>query len=1070
MIKQRMRFIETEKCLRLFLCLSLVFLLLTQSAGAAEKAGEHTAVDPVGERNSYSAVLYNNTNGLPTSEANAIAQTSEGFLWIGSYGGLVRYDGNTFERMDSTTGVTSVVSLHVDRRNRLWIGTNDNGLALMEHGEVRLLGEEDGLRSARVSAIEEDEDGTIYAGTSAGITMISPDFTVRSVDDPRIANSYIQHICRGNDGLLYCLTTEDDFFTLRKGKVVEYTNHTETSVQGITSILPDPKEPGKLYIGTENSRFYHGDGKSAPEKMEYVDISPLFSVMDIQQIGDQIWICAINGIGVIDREGFHHLSDLPMTNLVRHVTTDYEGNLWFTSTREGVMKLVPNQFSDIFARCDLPDQVVNSTCLYDDMLFVATDTCLMALDGNRPVSSLPLRSAKTASGKDLGATDLLELLDGCRIRSLILDSQGRLWISTWRACGLLRYDRGDVTAFTEADGLLSNHIRSVCETSDGSILVANSGGVSVIQGDRVIKSYDQDDGIKNPETLTVCAAPNGDILLGSDGGGIYIANKDGIRSISTKDGLSSAVVMRIKHDPARGLFWIVTGNSIAYMTEDYQITTVRGFPYSNNFDLYENSKGDMWILSSNGIYVLPTKDLIANGKMTPDHFGIANGLPCIATSNSYSALSEEGDLYIAGSSGVAKVNIEASLRDDANLKQAVPYLDADGERIYPDREGRFVIPVGTQKLTIYGFVFNYSLTDPQVSYCLEGFDRKPVTVHRSELMPVTYTNLPGGSYRFVMKLKNAMGRERKTLSIPIDKEKALYEQAWFYCVIVVGSLLILSALIAAYVRRKVRILEEEHREEAERERLSNELQMANRIQVSMLPHQFPPFPDRTEFDVFASMDPAREVGGDFYDFFLLDEDHLCLVIADVSGKGIPAALFMMVSKAILHSFSKLGTSAAEILTKTNELLCSNNQTDMFVTVWLGILEINTGRITAANAGHEYPALMKNGAFELIKDRHGLVIGGMDGIKYREYELQLEKGDKLFVYTDGVPEATIADGSMFGTERMLAALNRNPEAAPEQILENVRIAVNAFVKDAEQFDDMTMLCVEYRGSEEEGNGK
>ena len=250
---------------------------------------------------------------------------------------------------------------------------------------------------------------------------------------------------------------------------------------------------------------------------------------------------------------------------------------------------------------------------------------------------------------------------------------------------------------------------------------------------------------------------------------------------------------------------------------------------------------------------------------------------------------------------------------------------------------------------------------------------------------------------------------------------------------------------------------------AEKQRISTELSLATRIQTAMLPHVFPPFPDRTEFDIYASMNPAKEVGGDFYDFFLIDDNHLGMVMADVSGKGVPAALFMMASKIILQSCAMLGGSPAEILTKTNEAICSNNQEEMFVTVWLGILEISTGKLTAANAGHEYPVIRKaDGRFELFKDKHGFVIGGMSGAKYREYEIQMEPGSKLFLYTDGVPEATDADKNMFGTERMVDALNTEPEASPEVILKNVRSAVDGFVKEAEQFDDLTMLCIEYRG--------
>ncbi|MBQ7698824.1 MAG: SpoIIE family protein phosphatase [Clostridia bacterium] len=250
---------------------------------------------------------------------------------------------------------------------------------------------------------------------------------------------------------------------------------------------------------------------------------------------------------------------------------------------------------------------------------------------------------------------------------------------------------------------------------------------------------------------------------------------------------------------------------------------------------------------------------------------------------------------------------------------------------------------------------------------------------------------------------------------------------------------------------------------AEKERIGAELSLATRIQADMLPNIYPAFPERPEFDIYASMEPAKEVGGDFYNFFLVDDDHLCVFIADVSGKGVPAALFMMASMIILSNNAQMGKTPAQIMQDTNAAVCANNREEMFVTVWLGILEISTGKLTAANAGHEYPVLKNgDGKFVLLKDKHGFVIGGMDKIRYKEYELQLEPGSKLFVYTDGVPEATNAESQLFGTDRMLDALNSAPDADPKQTLENVRKAVDGFVLDAEQFDDITMVCLEYKG--------
>lgn len=246
---------------------------------------------------------------------------------------------------------------------------------------------------------------------------------------------------------------------------------------------------------------------------------------------------------------------------------------------------------------------------------------------------------------------------------------------------------------------------------------------------------------------------------------------------------------------------------------------------------------------------------------------------------------------------------------------------------------------------------------------------------------------------------------------------------------------------------------------AENERIGAELDLARQIQTDMLPRIFPPFPERTEFDIYASMNPAKEVGGDFYDFFLIDDDHLALVIADVSGKGVPAALFMVVAKTLLKNQVLMKNEPKDVLTVVNKQLCENNDAQMFVTVWLGVYEISTGILKAANAGHEYPAICKaNGQFELFEDEHDFVLAGMENITYHQYEIQLSAGDTLFVYTDGVAEATNSENELFGMERMIDSLNKKPDADPEELTCNVSEGITAFVGKADQFDDITMLAV------------
>ncbi len=775
------------------------------------------SVDPIGKSEGFASVMYDNSNGLPTSEANAIAETSDGFIWIGSYAGLIRYDGNTFERID-LGGLASIKCLYVDSHDRLWIGTNDNGVAVLERGNVRKWGKLDGMKSAHTRAIAEDDKGIIYVATTSGITMIDQDFNLTYIEDEKVAGANMRDLRLGTDGVIYGTTDDGVIMMLRDGKLIRYDSLDDSPIGRAGTILPDPEGGGKIYQETGDFGFYHVDLSDPNEVkvLEKIDIEPLVYLKSMEYIDGKIWILAGNGIGVLEDGKFHLLDNLPMDNNVGHVMTDYMGNLWFTSTRQGVMKVVPDQFSNIFDRYNIPENVINSTCMSDDgLLFVGTDTGLIVIGENGPLTELPLKKAVTTKGASIGDPDLIKLLDQIRIRSIIADSKGRLWISTWRANGLLRYDHGEVTAFTVDDGLLSDSIRAVYDGEDGRILVALTGGVNIIEGDKVVASYGKDNGIDNEESLTVTEAGNGDIVLGSNGGGIYIIGESGMKYINVEEGLPSDIVMRLIRDRKRDVIWIVTSSAIAYMNSDYKVTTIDKFPYTNNFDMYENSKGDMWVLSSNGIYVVPADDLIAAGEINAVHYSIANGLPCIATANSYSALTSDGNLYIAGSTGIAKVNIEQPFEDVNDLMAVVPFVEADGEMIYPEESGSFRIPASTQKLTVPSYVFNYALSNPQVSYKLDGFENESNTIRRSDMVPVDYTNLGGGTYTYVMQLKDAMGRGSKEVTVTIVKEKKLYEHIWFMAVVGIVLLLILALLVRYYVRRKTRKLEKKQRETME---------------------------------------------------------------------------------------------------------------------------------------------------------------------------------------------------------------------------------------------------------------
>ena len=406
-------------CFKIIFCLALSMLLAVHAGGVAFSADSSSfsasppdsgvsIVDPLAKDSSFSAVLYNNTNGLPTSSANDIAETSDGFIWIGCYSGLVRYDGNHFEQIDSSTGIANVACLYVDSRDRLWIGTNDSGLAMFDNGVLTLWNEADGLKSSKVNAIAEDRTGLIYAGTTAGIVTIDADLALHSFDDPRVDDIYVEMFRTAANGRIYGISNNDDVFTIQDGEVDGYLSHTKNRIREVVCIFPDPKSPGYVYLGTGNSELYYGDLSGNFDAHDQVDLSPLSEVKDIRQFEDRLWITARNGIGVLDGSDLSILNDLPMNNSICHVMADYEGNLWFTSTRQGVMKIVPNRFSNISERYGLPDAVINTTCVYGDWLLIGSDDGLIVLDEEKGVvSAIPLDSAVTASGNKIDANDLI---------------------------------------------------------------------------------------------------------------------------------------------------------------------------------------------------------------------------------------------------------------------------------------------------------------------------------------------------------------------------------------------------------------------------------------------------------------------------------------------------------------------------------------------------------------------------------------------------------------------------------------------------------------------------------------
>ena len=793
-----MKYINLKRTIIINIILLTLLLALPFNVSAEENT---TAKDFTGNNTSYETVLYDNSNGLPTSEANAIAQTEEGFIWIGGYSGLIRYDGNHFNLYQSQSGIASVMSLFVDSKGRLLIGTNDSGLAVLENNEFTFYNHREGLRNSSVRSMVEDDHGNVLMATMVGVAYLDSNDKVHMLDDARINSSEITKLARDNKGNIYGVAKEGDIFTITDLKVTSYYDADELGLGVIQSIFPDPDNDGYIYLGTESNRIIYGKADDGFADHLTLNTGEQYKINEIEKINDKIWICTNNGAGYFEGEEFVAFEDLPVNNSVDHIMPDHEGNLWFTSSRQGVAKIVENRFVDISALADLDPLVVNSTYRVDDVLYIACEEGLLAINDKY----------------EKVENSITKLLKKERIRSILPDSKGNLWCSSTGDYGVVRYNpkSDEYRIYTPDDGLASNKPRLIKELSNGDIAVATSAGLNIIHNGEITAKYNQSNGITNVKLLSLEEGRDGTLYMGTDGGGIFTLKDDIVHQIGLQDGLPSEIVMRMKMDPInKDIIWLICSNAIAYLSGG-KVTTISHFPYSNNFDLYLNNLDEMWVLSGNGIYVANREDLLNNNEIKYFFHDSKSGLPCIATANSYSHLLDDGTLYISGSTGVAKVNINDVSINNVKLKMSVPYVSAD-DVYYPVVDGEVSIPADTRRLNIYAYTFTYSLSNPYISYYLDGFDSEPIYMTRDKLSEISYTNLAGGEYTFHLSQVDLISGENvDSLQVNIIKEKAIYEKTWFRMAIVIGVVACIAGVVAMYFQAKTEKLEKKERENRE---------------------------------------------------------------------------------------------------------------------------------------------------------------------------------------------------------------------------------------------------------------
>lgn len=682
----------------------------------------------------YTSMIYDASNGLPTSDANCILGSRTGNIWIGGYSGIIRYDGNIFERLPTANGLTSGRAFYEDSKGRIWVGTNDNGVVLIDGEDIRQYTYKDGLPSSSIRNFAEDKEGNIFIATTSGLAFIKENGLLYHLSDAVLNTERILKLDSDSSGTIYGQTTNGIVFSVKKRNVSEIYTSAELDMPKITTLLADPVNEGKVYLCCEGGKIYYGDFGKKSSELQEIDISPIKSVQWISYDCFRVWLCSRTQIAYLDQDNkVNVVSDLPMNGSIEMFTSDYQGNIWACSSTQGVMKIVANNFVNITEEAKLPKKTVNTTCLHNGLLYIGTESGLKILDKNKNVIN----------------NSLTEYIGDSRIRCIVEDNDKNLWIGTFtNNKGLVcQFPDGGIAAFTTNEGMANNQIRAIKVAENNTILCGTNDGFSIIKNQKVIASLGKNEIIKNSVILSVEEAEDGKIYLGTDGDGIYVVTGNIIQRIGRDDGLTSDVVMRIKKDKKHDVIWLVTSNSIQYL-KGGRVKSVNSFPYNNNYDLYLNDNNEMWVLASCGIYTANIDDLLSDSVSDYKLYTLANGLPSSVTSNSYSALDENGNLYLSCREGVSCVNINNYLEQKIQIKTGVKSVYCGNKKILPTQNGTYIIPASDERIKITASVMDYSLSNPPVRVYLEGAKDDGITVNRNELSSLEYTNLSYGYYTF----------------------------------------------------------------------------------------------------------------------------------------------------------------------------------------------------------------------------------------------------------------------------------------------------------------------------------
>ena len=757
---------EQEAAKRVTAVLLAVGIGLAALAAPPAKA-EESVVSPETNYNDYVQTIYSSQNGLPCGEANDIAITGDGIMWIGTYAGLYRYNGREFRWMDGFDSVRNVNCLYVDEEGRLWIGTNDNGLSIVINEQVvNVIDQSQGLPANSVKSIIKSSDGYYYIGTTGSMQILTLNNGLRKLNTIAEA-SYVDHSAADDNGNVAAVNNNGVLFLMQQGQIINSRQLPESQAV-FKSCTFDPD--GYLLAATTENEIYKFDIAQGWFELKRVYRCPeLKSIKNLHYIENgELFVCADNGIGLIHNGEFEKINTNDFNNSIDNMLMDYQGNLWFTSSRLGLLRLAPSDFRDIYSTAGMDNRVTNTIVQWQGAYYIGTDKGMDAVD---------------LKGKNQVVNELTERFAGIRIRCMLVDSNEHLWVCTYGS-GLVEIEPdGTESLYNKDNGAFGNRARVVTQLRDGTILAAGDTGLSFIRDHQIEDTIVYAEGRISSMVLTITELPDGRILAGTDGNGIaIIENREVTRMLTRLNGLSSEVILRTVLDAKTGGVFVVTSNGLCYMNTDDTVRQLDNFPYFNNYDVWIKGTDTLFVLSSAGIYTVDRNELLSGrDNINYELLDTRRGLNSSLTANAWTWFNDEtGELYLPCDTGVFVINTNSFSSGTTVYRMSVPSVKLDGTVQRVDRYTTLKIPREVSRVELYPEVINYTIQDPNVGYKMDGFDSDWTIVPQNSLNSIVYTNLPTGDYTFHLAVfDNNQENIIAERTYSLTKAKEMYDNSWF---------------------------------------------------------------------------------------------------------------------------------------------------------------------------------------------------------------------------------------------------------------------------------------------------